>query len=64
MLAGALPGGEGRGVDPGPVRLFDGAGGVRDMPADPGDRRGFHRAMVAALRGGGAPPVAAGAALG
>lgn len=56
LLAGMRPGAPGWGED-GDALLLYGEGGERQVPATPGDQRGFYAAVAAALRGESAPPV-------
>lgn len=57
LLAGMRPGADGWGEDPDTLIRIDGEGREEALAVAPGDQRGFYRAVVAALRDGGEPPV-------
>lgn len=60
LRSGMLPGDPAFGYDASPGVVYDGASGTRrEVPSPRGDQRGFYAAMRDAVRGVGAPPVAA-----
>lgn len=57
LLAGAVPGGDGWGEDPDPLRVLDGEGGEQPLAAPAGDYRRYYAGVRDAIRGLGANPV-------
>lgn len=55
-VAGLRPGDTEWGVDPDPLRLFDGTGTEQALPAARGAQHHFYAAFAAACQGTGAPP--------
>jgi len=59
LLAGMTPGSDGWGHDPDPLRLINGEGIERRMPAPVGDQRQYYMQLRDAIRDDGATPVSA-----
>lgn len=57
LLAGVRPGAPGWGEDADPLLAYAPDGTVREVPAAPGDQRGFYAGVAAALAGDGPNPV-------